>query len=176
MLCVYKLLFLWGFVHPEAMFVSRPLADWISGLLGDQECPGPLNKSSNVAKLASCIEFWLFLWFLLPQLWLFPPSWWEVVLKDFSKPCKVIPISIEPLHLLWMKSALHPSLGPPTDASCSCMLLPVSTQSLLSEDIATAKLGHRLNLNVAALNEATLVGWQDVQVSMVLFLMCNQRI
>lgn len=92
------------------------------------------------------------------------------------KRYKVIPISLEPLPLLWMKSALHPSSGPPTDASCSCTLLPVCTQTLLSEDIATAKLGHRLNLNGAALNGAMLVGWQEVPVSMALFLLCNQWI
>lgn len=87
-----------------------------------------------------------------------------------SQHCKVIPNSLEPLHLLWMKSALHPSSGPPTDASCSCTLLPVCTQTLLSEDVATAKLGHRQNLNGTALNGAILVGWQKFPVSMVLFL------
>lgn len=69
-----------------------------------------------------------------------------------------------------MKSALHPSSGPPTDASCSCTLLPVCTQTLLSEDVATAKLVHQQNLNGAALNGAILVGWQKPLVSMVLFL------
>lgn len=87
-----------------------------------------------------------------------------------SQRCKVIPNSLEPLHLLWMKSALHPSSGPPTDASCSCTLLPVCTQTLLSEDVATAKLGHWQNLNGAALNGSMLVGWQKLPVSMVLFL------
>lgn len=65
-----------------------------------------------------------------------------------------------------MKSALHPSSVPPTDASCSCTLLPVCTQALLSEDVATAKLGHWLNLNGAALNGVILVGWQKLPVSM----------
>lgn len=89
----------------------------------------------------------------------------EDVLKD--RLGKVIPISLEPLHLLWMKSALHPSSGPPTDASCSCMLLPVCSQALLSEDVAKANLGHRQNFNGAALNGAKLAGWQEVPVSMV---------
>lgn len=40
----------------------------------------------------------------------------------------------------------------------------------MSEDVATAKLGHRLNLNGAALNGAMLVGWQEAPVSMVLIL------
>lgn len=41
-------------------------------------------------------------------------------------------------------------LGPPTDASCSCALLPACAQALLSEDVTTAKLGHRQNLNGAS--------------------------
>lgn len=46
--------------------------------------------------------------------------------------------------------------------------------ALLSEDVATAKLGHRLNLNGSALNGATPLGWQEVLVSMALFSLRNQ--
>jgi len=97
----------------------------------------------------------------------------EDVLKD--RLGKVIPISLEPLHLLWMKSALHPSSGPPTDASCSCTLLPVCSQALLSEDVAKAKLGHRQNLNRAALNGAKLAG-RRFQFPWLFFSLCNQWI
>lgn len=106
-----------------------------------------------------------FLWFLLPCSRLSSPSrYGKSCWKIPQKVHKVIPISLEPLHLLWMKSALHPSSGPPTDASCSCTLFPVCTQTLLSEDVATAKLGHGLNLNGAALNEAVLLSWQEKTV------------
>lgn len=154
------------------------LADWATGLLGDQECPGSSDKTSKVAKQASF--HWLFCGSRCHARGpFFSILIWEVVFKDQTPKCyNVIPISLEPLHLLWMKSALHPSSGPPTDASCSCTLGPSCLHSgpFLSEDVATAKLGHRLNLNGAALNGAMLVGWQEVPVSMVLFLLCNQSV
>lgn len=40
-----------------------------------------------------------------------------------------------------MKSALHPSSGPPTDASCSCTLLPVCILSLLSAERCHSNVG-----------------------------------
>lgn len=58
-----------------------------------------------------------------------------------QKAFKAIPISAEPLHLQWKKSALHPSSGPPTDASCSCTLLPVCTLSLLSAERCYSNVG-----------------------------------
>lgn len=96
--------------------------------------------------------------------------------KIFQSLTKWYPSLLNPLHLLWMKSALHPSSGPPADASCSCTLFPVCTQRLLSEDVATAKLGHQLNLNGAALNGAMLIGWQDIPLSTVLFLLWIKKL
>lgn len=62
---------------------------------------------------------------------------WTNPLKAF----KAMPISAEPLHRHWMKSALHPSSGPPTDASCSCTLLPVCILSLLSAERCHSNVG-----------------------------------
>ena len=100
--------FLCGFVQP-AGFQTLTLADWTSGLQGDQEMP--VNKMSNVAKQASCIEFVVSCCHARVSLL---SSWYrEVVLKGLSPALKKrYPSPLEPLHLLWMKSALlHPSSG-----------------------------------------------------------------
>lgn len=83
-------------------------------------------------------------------------SIWEVVSKE--PVTERYPSLLNPCESHVNEQRAASFLRPPADASCSCALLPACTQTLLSEDVTTAKSGHGLNLNGegAALNGAAL--------------------